>query len=459
MTVPFVNVRPKAIKLKVLPHFPASLNGRNGIDVAKENGNWFVDLDYAKFLPAIPSAPASAVMLVWDEATNQYRLVPASSGGIPDAPNDGTQYGRQSLTWTPIAASAPPPDPATATPLVESGTGAVGTSVKYAREDHVHPAGGGGGGSTVYAQDTPPVGAAAGSLWWESDTGNLYIYFNDGTSSQWVAISSGGAANSNVVRRSYLAGLTLSTAGGSATFSVAAGEAADSGNAFMMALAAAISKTTAAWAAGTGNGAWDGGGANPATTGATWFHVYLIRRPDTGVVDVALSQNASAPVFGVNIPAAYTQYRRIGSMKTAAANVWTKFIQDGDRFMWDVPIQDVPATANPGTAAQTRTISTPLGVRTRAIVVVVVDATNASTDGPINIYVSDLSVTDSIPGSAVKNVQLFTPGITTEIAYGGLVEVMTNTSSQIRCRINQSAAGTIFFLNTNGWFDSRGRDA
>jgi hypothetical protein len=34
--------------------------------------------------------------------------------------------------------------PATATPLVESGAGAVGTATKYAREDHVHPAAGGG---------------------------------------------------------------------------------------------------------------------------------------------------------------------------------------------------------------------------------------------------------------------------------------------------------------------------
>ena len=32
------------------------------------------------------------------------------------------------------------PEPATATPLVESSSGAVGTSDKFAREDHVHPA-------------------------------------------------------------------------------------------------------------------------------------------------------------------------------------------------------------------------------------------------------------------------------------------------------------------------------
>ena len=42
--------------------------------------------------------------------------------------------------------------PATAVPLVESGTGAVGTATKYAREDHVHPLGPGGGGSGGVAE-------------------------------------------------------------------------------------------------------------------------------------------------------------------------------------------------------------------------------------------------------------------------------------------------------------------
>ena len=35
---------------------------------------------------------------------------------------------------------------------------------------------------------TPPVGAPDRSLWWESDTGNLYIRYNDGTSTQWVLV-------------------------------------------------------------------------------------------------------------------------------------------------------------------------------------------------------------------------------------------------------------------------------
>lgn len=40
----------------------------------------------------------------------------------------------------------------------------------------------------VIASDNPPAAAAIGSLWWETDTGNLYFLFNDGTSTQWVMI-------------------------------------------------------------------------------------------------------------------------------------------------------------------------------------------------------------------------------------------------------------------------------
>jgi hypothetical protein len=51
--------------------------------------------------------------------------------------------------------------------------------------------GGGGGGATIIAQDTPPVGAADNTLWLETDSGLLFVKWNDGNSSQWVAMGSG----------------------------------------------------------------------------------------------------------------------------------------------------------------------------------------------------------------------------------------------------------------------------
>ena len=44
----------------------------------------------------------------------------------------------------------------------------------------------GGGGASVSVGDDPPAAPTANSLWWQSNTGELKIYYNDGTSSQWV---------------------------------------------------------------------------------------------------------------------------------------------------------------------------------------------------------------------------------------------------------------------------------
>ena len=40
--------------------------------------------------------------------------------------------------------------------------------------------------------DTPPINPISGELWWESDTGDLYVYYEDADSSQWVTTNTGG---------------------------------------------------------------------------------------------------------------------------------------------------------------------------------------------------------------------------------------------------------------------------
>lgn len=42
------------------------------------------------------------------------------------------------------------------------------------------------GAALAFVSDTPPTGVPDNSLWWETDTGQLYVYYNDGTSKQWV---------------------------------------------------------------------------------------------------------------------------------------------------------------------------------------------------------------------------------------------------------------------------------
>ena len=43
-----------------------------------------------------------------------------------------------------------------------------------------------GEGNEAITSVTAPSGAVDGDLWWDEETGSLYIYYNDGTSSQWV---------------------------------------------------------------------------------------------------------------------------------------------------------------------------------------------------------------------------------------------------------------------------------
>ena len=45
---------------------------------------------------------------------------------------------------------------------------------------------GGGGNTTVSVGSSVPVAPSSGNLWLDTNTGILYVYFNDGTSSQWI---------------------------------------------------------------------------------------------------------------------------------------------------------------------------------------------------------------------------------------------------------------------------------
>ncbi len=241
--------------------------------------------------------------------------------------------------------------------------------------------------------------------------------------------------------RSYLAGCTMSTAGASATMSIAAGQCMDSTNAFGMTLAA-IAKTTSAWAVGTGNGGIDTG----AIANATWYHFYAIRRPDTGVVDVVFSTNATTPT----LPANYTQYRYFGSGLTNGSAQWVKFIQIGDNVLWDVAVIDVDAQ-NPGTAAVSRTLSTPLGVKTLAnLSCGIYSGTNANTG-----VFSSLDVSDQAP-QAVGTASLTgfsTNSVITSTAVWQFSsnKVITSTASQIRSRLVASGASDRVGIITRGW--------
>jgi hypothetical protein len=84
--------------------------------------------------------------------------------------------------------------------------GATAGTTRYLREDATWVVPAGGGGSTVTLSDTAPASPANGALWYDTAGGQMYIYYNDGTSSQWVPASN-----------QKLAGAYLPIAGGQLT--------------------------------------------------------------------------------------------------------------------------------------------------------------------------------------------------------------------------------------------------
>ncbi|MGD0278335.1 MAG: hypothetical protein ABSC11_03410 [Smithella sp.] len=269
--------------------------------------------------------------------------------------------------------------------------------------------------------------------------GGMIIVVFDGTYYQLQNMIS----QTTSILRGYIDGLTMSTTGSSATMAIAAGQAADSNNVNMMTLLNIVNKTTSAWAVGNNNGGLDTG----TIAANTWYHFFLIMRPDTGVVDILFSTSASAPVM----PANYTLFRRIGSGKTNSSNYWTGFMQTGDYFRWRASVLDIN-NSSPGTSANTGVLaSIPHGVKVKALI-------NAATyTGIGSFYISDLDANDEAPCTTST---LATPifswgGQPAASAWNGIqMEVMTNTSAQIRYR----TTGGNMAISTLGWTDFRGKN-
>jgi hypothetical protein len=278
-------------------------------------------------------------------------------------------------------------------------------------------------------------------------TPNFGLYLPAAGEVGWTAAVNGNfltidANLTNSLPRAYLAGCQLSLNAGAPTtkLDISPGQAQDIGNAGAMTLAATLTKDlTAVWAVGTGNG-----GLAPTLTLAiaTWYHVFLIKRTDTHVVDAMFDTSVTA----AHIPAPYTLFRRIGSLLTDAGTLILPFTQDGDYFRWvDALLETTSAT--PGTNAVTQTLANvPTGVSVRALLNVVNTASMFAN-------ISELTMTDAAPSVTVAPLaNVGTSGATTNPSQ---LTVRTNTSAQIRTR---NSANSRLFIATVGWLDTRGKN-
>jgi hypothetical protein len=205
-----------------------------------------------------------------------------------------------------------------------------------------------------------------------------------------------------------------------------------------MKLAAAVTKTTGAWAQGTGNGALDTG----TIAINTWYHAYLIEKTDKSAVDITVSLSPTAPT----LQAGWSYARRIGSMRTNGSSQWIAFNQYGDDFFWSVPVNDLTSITC-HTTGILRTLTVPLGIKTKLI------GSLFASGIDVNIFVSSPDMADT---AANNSVGWYRNGAAQVIQMPG-IPVWTNTSSQVRFRTDASTGA--YAWNTWGWVDKRGRDS
>jgi hypothetical protein len=243
---------------------------------------------------------------------------------------------------------------------------------------------------------------------------------------------------------SGLAGLGLSNNGVDATndIDIAVGAAISNdavlANRVAMSLTSALTKQLdAAWAVGNNAGMRDTG----AISDATW-HIFLIKRTDTGVVDVLASLSFSSPTMPTN----YDKKKWIGAIIRTAAAI-KAFSHYQDEFLWKATVLDINAI-DPGTAAVTRTLTVPTGLKVQALMNIGVQIGAASSSS--SAYISSLDINDEAPSITVAPMAQVR-NVTVSTVSQARIVCRTDTSAQVRSRISASDGGIVLYGATLGW--------
>ncbi|MBW0005453.1 MAG: hypothetical protein JO216_18420 [Hyphomicrobiales bacterium] len=236
----------------------------------------------------------------------------------------------------------------------------------------------------------------------------------------------------------YLGGLTLSNDAGTPTTTIdmTAGVAMSDDVTTLMKTVAFIKNANSAWSAGSGNGCLDTG---TALSASTWYHMFVIERTDTGVVDFLCSTSATNPVFPTN----YSKKRRIGSIRTDASSHILAFSQNGDEFIWLTPVGDANVTNFP-IAGLLITLTVPVGVRVNALF-------RASVGQGAGVLITSPDENPQTYNAPLGNVNTNGGG-----SEGITLNVRTNAGAQVRA-IPSASSGSLLQLATYGWIDTRGR--
>ena len=278
--------------------------------------------------------------------------------------------------------------------------------------------------------DVQAFQAAQAQATWEAGTETTESVVSPAKVKAAIAASATAALS-----RGHIAGLTTSNNGTDAAhdIDIAAGECRDDANSENMTLASALTKRIdATWAVGTNQGGLDTG----SVAANTWYHIWLIKRTDTGVVDALLSTSQSSPVM----PANYDKKRWIAAVKTDGSSDIRAYRQDGDTFIWATPIQDF-TSASLSTTRTNFAVNAPFGLKTRPIGAIrIYNSVNAA------VIQTDPDDPDVAPVSGGPADAETASG---QDADAFPIQVFTNLSSQIALRSSRSS--TAVFGTVRGW--------
>lgn len=243
--------------------------------------------------------------------------------------------------------------------------------------------------------------------------------------------------------RGHIGGLILSNNVSDAVndIDVTAGAATDSTQVDVLHLATGITKRLdAIWAVGTGQGGLDVGPISDGT-----YHVYVIKRSDTGIVDVLFSTNSTSPTM----PAGYTLKRRIGSILRESGSIIT-FLQEGDFFYRST----ISSYTNNPTPAIPTTLLTLVGMPTGKVYKPLLDISfqQSSSQGQCAMYMAPVA-------SPTLFITVCQANNALDLNHSNLIGPPTSISAQVYWRI-LIFSGSLFFVNVSiyGWVDSRDKN-